>query len=127
MTENEFETGPAEGLIPIAMRNPNELAMTNGELAILSAFAKSPAYRVWQKLSEAILEKTETGHFRNWKDKEAFERTGLVAVAQRTFYEELQLEMKRQLDDFATDYDVVKRKKEALSLSLEEQIVQEFK
>ena len=98
MTENEFETGPAEGLVPIAMRNPSELLMTNGELSILTGFAASPAYRVWQKLAESVLEKTETRHFSTWKDKEAFERTGLVAVAQRLFYEQLQLEMKRQLD-----------------------------
>lgn len=124
---DEFETGPVDGLRPIAMRDPTELQLSPQDLIILANWVSSPAYRVFQKLSEGIIEKTETGHFQNWKDKEAFERTGLIAVSQRMFYEQIQQEAKRQVEEFAGELDFARKKKEGLEKSLEEQIVEEFK
>jgi len=123
---DEFETGPVEGLQPIAMRDPYALKLTPQDLVILVNWISSPAYKVWQKLSEGIIEKSETGHFQNWKDKEAFERTGLVAVAQRLFYEEQQKEIKTQVDEFRSEIDFARKKKESLLESPEDQITREL-
>ena len=43
---DEFETGPAEGLQPIAMRDPLALQLTPQDLVILASWVASPAYRV---------------------------------------------------------------------------------
>lgn len=123
---DEFETGPVEGLKPIAMRDPYALQLTPQDLVILAGWVRSPAYAVWQKLSEGVIEKAETAHFQNWKDREAFERTGLVAVAQRMFYEQLQQEAKKQVDEFAGEIDFARKKQELLKTSPEDQILKEF-
>jgi len=123
---DEFETGPVEGLKPIAMRDPYALQLTPQDLVILANWVASPAYRVWQKLSEGLIEKSETSHFQNWKDKEAFERTGLVAVSKRMFYEEQQHEAKKQVDEFAGEIEFARKKVEMMKVSPEEQIVKEF-
>ena len=123
---DEFETGPVEGLKPIAMRDPYALQLTPQDLVILANWVNSPAYAVWQKLSEGVIEKTETAHFQNWKDKEAFERTGLVAVSQRMFYEQVQCEIKKQVDEFAGEIEFARKKVEMMKVSPEEQIVKEF-
>jgi hypothetical protein len=78
-------------------------------------------------LSEAIIEKTETAHFQNWKDKEAFERTGLAAVAQRMFYEQFQNDAKRKIEEFSSELDFVRKKQDEMKVSPEEQIIREFK
>jgi hypothetical protein len=124
---DEFETGPVDGLQPIAMRDPYELALTPNELVILATWVSSPAYRVWQKLSESVIEKCETAHFQNWKDAEAFQRTGLVAVASRMHYEQVQLEAKRAVEEFSGELDFARIKKEQLKVSPEQQIQDQFK
>jgi len=124
---DEFETGPAEGLQqPIKMRDPYALQLTPQELVILASFVKSPMYFVFQKLSEGLIEKTETAHFKTWKEPETFQRTGMVAVAQRMFYESLQSEMKKMIDEFASELDFIKQKKDLLNTPLETQIKKEF-
>ena len=122
----EFETGPVQGLAPIALRDPNALKLTPQDLVLLANFVGSPVYRVFQKLAEGIIEVTETGHFQNWKDKDAFERTGLVAVAQRAFYEEMQSQMLKQVEEFSSEVDFARKKKEQLKESIEDQILKEF-
>ena len=123
----EFETGPVEGLMPIAMRDSKFLQLTPQDKVILVNHIHSPAYQVYLKLAEGELEKMETAHFQVWKDREAFERTGLFAVAARIFVERLGQEMQRQVEEFAGEVEFAKTKKELLEKSPEEQIQEEFR
>ncbi len=124
---DEFETGPVEGLQPIAMRDPEALSFSPQDLVILATWVSSPAYRVWQKLCEGVIEKLETAHFNNWKNEEAFQRTGLFAVAARAHYEQVQLEAKRAVEEFAGEIDFARIKKEQMKLSPEQMIQDQFK
>ena len=123
---DEFETGPVEGLLPISMRNPEEMKLAPQEQVLLVQGVNSPFYQVLMKVFQGELEKLETAHFKVWKDKEAFERTGLFAVAARIFLERSEAEVKRQIDEFSSDIDFAKKKKELLKASLEDQIREQF-
>ena len=124
----EFETGPAEGLqTPIRMRDPRYLQLTAQEKVTLAQWYGSPAYLVWQKLSEGEIEKLETAHFQNWKDGPLFQRTGLFAVAARDHYEKIQLECRRQVEEFSGEVEFIKQKRELLKTSPEEQVKKEFR
>jgi hypothetical protein len=122
MNVNEFETGPVEGLLPIAMRGPEFLRLTPGELVLLVQGATSPFYQVLMKLAEGELEKLETAHFKCWKDEAEFQRTGLLAVAARIFLERLGQEVQRQADEFASEIAFVKQKKDSLMIDPEQMI-----
>jgi hypothetical protein len=124
---NEFETGPVEGLQPIAMRDPNFLKLTPGDKVILANFYSSPAYAVIMKLMEGEVEKAETDHLKSWRDEVLFQRTGIFAVAMRIFMERVQMEVNRQVEEFAGEVDFARNKKKELETSPEEQILQEFK
>ena len=124
---DEFETGPVEGLQPIAMRDPHALQLSPNDLVILANWVSSPAYKVWQKLSEGVIEKLETAHFQNWKVEADFQRTGLVAISARLHYEQVQLEAKRAVEEFAGELDFARIKKEQVKTSPEQQIQNEFK
>jgi hypothetical protein len=124
---DEFETGPAEGLQPIAMRDPHALQLSPNDIVVLASWVASPAYKVWQKLSEGVIEKLETAHFQNWKIEADFQRTGLVAVSARIHYEQVQLEAKRAVEEFAGELDFARMQKEKLKLSAEQQVLNEFK
>lgn len=123
---NEFETGPVEGLMPIAMRDPNNLKLTPQEMVVLANFIGSPAHAVFLKLVQGEIEKAETAHFRAWKDEAEFQRTGLFAVAMRIAIERLQTEMSRQIEEFRGELEFTKIKKTQAALSPEEQIQKEF-
>ncbi|MGA7855726.1 MAG: hypothetical protein WCA15_20570 [Candidatus Acidiferrales bacterium] len=124
---DEFETGPVEGLQPIAMRDPNALKFSPQDLVILASWVTSPAYKVWQKLCEGVIEKLETAHFSNWKDEEAFQRTGLLAVSARIHYEAVQREAINAVNEFAGEIDFARIKKEQIKISPEQQILNQFK
>lgn len=128
MANEEFETGPVEGLqVPIAMRDPRFLKLSSTEKVTLANWYGTPAYEVWVKLSQGEIEKLETAHFQNWKDREAFERTGLLAVSARIFFERIMSECTRQMEEFSGEVEFIKQKKDLLGTSLEDQIKQEFK
>ncbi|SRR6266568_629247 len=123
----EFETGPVEGLKPIALRDPRFLELTPQDKVTLAQFNNSPAHQVMLKLMAGEVEKAETDHFKKWQDEALFERSGLFAVAMRVFLERLQAEIQRQVEEFAGEVDFIKKQKEVLETSPEEQILQEFK
>ena len=128
MEIEEFETGPVEGLqVPIAMRDPRFLKLSSTEKVTLANWYGTPAYEVWVKLSQGEIEKLETAHFQNWKDREAFERTGLLAVSARIFFERIMSECTRQMEEFSGEIEFVKQKKDLLGTSLEDQVKREFK
>jgi len=124
---NEFETGPVEGLKPIAMRDPNFLKLTPGDKVVLANFYSSPAYAVLLKLMEGEIEKAETGHFKKWQDQDLFQRSGIFCVAMRTFMERLQTEIQRQVEEFAGEVEFARTTKSQLEKSPEEQIQDEFR
>ena len=124
---DEFETGPVEGLVPIAMRDPNFLQLTPQDKVILAQFANSPAHAVFLKLAEGEIEKAETDHFKTWKDKKEFQRTGIFAVAMRIFLERLSAEIQRQVEEFSGEVEFAKQKKAQLQKSPEQQIQEEFR
>lgn len=128
MANKEFETGPVEGLqVPIAMRDPRFLKLSSTEKVTLANWYGTPAYEVWVKLSQGEIEKLETAHFQNWKDREAFERTGLLAVSARIFFERIMSECTRQMEEFSGEVVFLKQKKDLLNTSLEDQVKQEFR
>jgi hypothetical protein len=128
METPEFDTGPVAGLqTPIRMRDPRFLQLTTQEKLVIAQWYGSPAYLVWQKLSEGELEKLETAHFQNWKEEETFQRTGLFAVAARAYFEKIQLECQRQVEEFSGELDFIKQQKELLQTSPEDQVKNEFK
>jgi hypothetical protein len=124
---DEFETGPVDGLRPIAMRDPHALQLTPNDLVTLATWVSSPAYVVWQKLSEGVIEKLETSHFQNWKNESDFQRTGLIAVSARMHYEQVQLEAKRAVEEFAGELDFARINKDKMRVSAEQQVLNEFK
>jgi hypothetical protein len=123
----EFETGPAEGLqVPIRLQDLRNVQLTSQEKVTLAQWFGTPAYQVWLKLSEGEIEKMETAHFQSWKDKETFERTGLVSVSARLFFEAVQKACKHQMEEFSGEVEFARTKRELLQTSLEDQAKKEF-
>ena len=75
---------------------------TMQEMQYLSQLAELPHYQVLLKLMEGICERAETEHFQEWKNREAFDRTGATAVAQRIFFERVQKEVLYQKEELAS-------------------------
>lgn len=75
---------------------------TMGEIQLLSALAGMPHYQVLLKLMEGMCEIAETEHFRQFNDKEKFDRSGMIAVAQRVFFERVQKEVEYQKQELAS-------------------------
>lgn len=119
----EYQMLPAaEGLTgKQSLLNLNE----NQKLA-LANWASSTEYAIFQVLAEGIIEEQVTTHLRCWKDKDSFERTGLVAVAMQTFYERLQKEVKHQYEEFQGELEFVKQETAKDKTSPEELIQRSF-
>src|SRR5215469_2626719 len=122
---DEFNTGPAEGLMPVAMRDPRYLELNSQEKLVLATFLGSPAYHVLFKLFEGEVQKAETEHFQKWRDKKEFHRTGLFAVSMRIAMERIQREINRQVEELSGEFQYVKNKQEQAGKSLEDQIQEE--
>jgi len=69
---------------------------TMNEVQMLADLAGMPHYQILLRLMEGEVERGETDHMKAYKDKELFERTGLIAVAQRIFFERVQKEIEHQ-------------------------------
>jgi hypothetical protein len=120
--ENEFELqDPAPGL-EARRESPDDSELTPNEKLLLVQWGSSKEYDVFLKLSESIITRAETFHFKNWGNHEAFERTGLIAVAMRIFYERLQKEIKHHYEEFAGEIAFAKTEKEVAKTSPEEMI-----
>lgn len=110
---------PAEGLVG----RKSTLTLSENERLSLVNWATSTEYKVFLRLAEAIIEVDETSHLKAWRDKEAFERTGLVAVAERIFFERLQKEINTQYEEFQGELEFLKTERGASQMS-PEQIIQ---
>jgi len=69
---------------------------TLNEVQMLADLAGMSHYQILLRLMEGEVERGETDHMRAYKNKEEFERTGLIAVAQRIFFERVQKEIEHQ-------------------------------
>lgn len=103
MEEHEL-LAPAQGL----MDRKGTLELSDSEKIMLANWAESTEYKVFLRLAEAIIEVAETAHFKVWKDKEAFDRTGLMAVSMRVFFERLQNEVKVQYEEAEGELDFLR-------------------
>ena len=83
-----------------ALQKNEHLALSHAEAAVVSRLPNSTEYNAILKIMEGEIEKLETEHMQNWKDKDLFERTGLVAVAARTLYERFQIEINFHSSEF---------------------------
>ena len=112
---NEFEDfdllEPAPGLAPVSA-DLKHLALNAQEKLYLVQWYGSHAYNVFVKLANGEMEKAETRHFQNWRNKEDFERTGLIAVALRLFFESLQQEFNHQVEEFQGEVTFAKQTEE---------------
>lgn len=80
-----------------AARGVNDhIVFSNADTQLLSQLPNSALYNVLLRLMEGELEKLETLHLQSWAEKDKFERTGLIAVAARVFYEGVQKEVNYQ-------------------------------
>jgi hypothetical protein len=119
----EYELLPAaEGLVG----KKSLLTLNETQKLALANWKSSSEYAIFQILAEGIIEAQVTAHLQVWKDKEAFERTGLVAVAMQAFYERLQKEVNYQYDEFQGEVDFVKQEKAKDQTSPEELIQRSF-
>lgn len=124
METPEYETGPAEGLGVSA--DFQSLKLTANDKVVLANGVHSPFYGVLLKLAEGEIQKLETAHFKVWKEKEAFERTGLTAVAARLFFERLQAEFARQAEEFSSEVEFAKKEQSRAQTSPEDFVLNEF-
>ena len=124
---DEFDTGPAAGLAPAVVREHKNIELTPQDKVTLVQFYHSNNYQVVLKLMEGEITKAETDHFKRWRDKDEFERTGLLAVSMRIFFERIQTEINRQVEEFAGELEFARSKKKELETSPEEQVQNSFK
>lgn len=102
---------PAPGLAAVSPDGLH-LGLNAQEKLVLVQWYGTSAYNVFVKIANGEIEKAETRHFQNWKDKEVFERTGLIAVALRMFFETLQQEFNHHVDEFRGEVAFAKQTEE---------------
>ena len=120
----EYELLPAaEGLVG----KKSLLTLNETQKLALANWASSTEYQIFKVLSEGIIEEQLTAHLKVWRDKDEFERTGLVAVAMQLFYERLQKEVKYQFEEFQGELDFAKKEQVKENTSPEELIQNSFR
>jgi hypothetical protein len=86
----------------------------------------SPTYNVILRILEGEIEKLETEHMQAWRDKDLFERTGLVAVSARMLYEKFQIEVNYHSAEFMGAMEAATTERVVAEMSPEEFIRQSF-
>ena len=76
------------------------LRLTAAEMAAIATLPNSPLYQVILRVMEGELTKLETAHMQKWGDRESFDRSGLIAVAARIFFESVQKEINYQTEEY---------------------------
>ena len=104
----------------------DHLVINRDESAIASRLPNSPDYNFILRVAEGELQKLETAHLKTWADKEMFERTGLMAVAARVFFERLQNEINFHSSEFLAEEEAEKIDQEAWEMTPEEFIRRGF-
>lgn len=129
MKEIDYETialgGQPSGPQETVIRN-DHLVITGGESVIASRLPNSPEYNFILRIMEGEIEKLETEHMRTWKDEKLFERTGLIAVAARMFYERVQVEINHHSSEYLGDQEAEQIEQEVKEMTPEEFIRRGF-
>ena len=100
--------------------------LSHAELQIVSGFPNSAQYNITLKILEGEIEKLETEHMRLWKNKEEFERSGLIAVAARKIYERYQKEINFHAEQFQIKLEDDQIEQEVKSMTPEEILRKSF-
>ena len=120
----------ALGLQPEASKDAviknDHLVITAGESAIASRLPNSAEYNFILRVLEGEIIKLETEHMQNWRDKDLFERTGLVAVASRMLYERFQSEINYHSSEYLGAQEAYEVEQKVAELSPEEFIRRGF-
>ena len=104
----------------------DHLVITPDESAIASRLPNSSEYNFVLRVLEGEIIKLETEHMQNWRDKDLFERTGLVAVASRMLYERFQSEINYHSSEYLGAQEAYEVEQEVAELSPEEFIRRGF-
>jgi hypothetical protein len=104
----------------------DHLVITADESAIASRLPNSSEYNFILRVLEGEIIKLETEHMQNWRDKELFERTGLVAVASRMLYERFQSEINYHSSEYLGAQEAYEVEQEVAELSPEDFIRRGF-
>lgn len=102
------------------------IPLSHPEASALMQAPNSLLYNVILRIMEGEIEKMETEHLSVWKKKEEFERTGLVAVSARLFYERVQKEINFQISEFIGNEEARTEEEKVKQMSPEELIRKAF-
>ena len=114
-------TGPKDTVI-----KNDHLEISQDEAAIASRLPNSSEYNFVLRVLEGEIIKLETEHMQNWRDKDLFERTGLVAVASRMLYERFQSEINYHSSEYLGAQEAYEVEQEVAELSPEDFIRRGF-
>lgn len=74
--------------------------LTDNEKQNLSTLPGSKGYEALLKIMNEVIANAESEHFAAYKDRDLFDRTGLIAVSMRAFLEEVKQEINSQVEIF---------------------------
>jgi hypothetical protein len=120
----------AQGLrIPVpkaALAKNDHISLSPGDASTVARLPNSPEYNVILRIMEGELEKLETEHMQSYKDRDSFDRSGLIAVAARLFYERFQVEVNFHSSEFIGNIEDERINKEVEQMSPEEFVRRAF-
>jgi hypothetical protein len=125
----DFEQAIEDFHIPkpkATLAKQDHIALSNAESSTVSRLPNSPTYNVVLRILEGEIEKLETEHMQAWRDKELFERTGLVAVSARMLYEKFQIEVNYHSAEFVGAMDAAANEQAIAEMTPEDFIRQGF-
>jgi hypothetical protein len=102
------------------LQRNDHLVLSHAERAVVATLPNSSAYNVILRIMEGEIEKLETLHMLSWRNKEEFERTGLIAVAARSFYTQLQNEINYHSIEFSGEQQAIQIEKAVEEMTPEE-------
>jgi hypothetical protein len=120
----------ALGLQPEASKEAiiknDHLVISQDESVIAARLPNSNEYNFVLRVLEGEIIKLETEHMQTWRDKDLFERTGLVAVASRMLYERFQNEINFHSSEYLGAQEAYDVEQEVAELSPEDFIRRGF-
>jgi hypothetical protein len=130
MPGEDFES-IALGLKPTSQKKktlqPNQhIPLSHGQMAILASAPQSDLYQVLLVIMEGVAQKLETEHMRHWKDKELFDRSGVLAVAAQLYFEAVQHEVLYQVNEFIGREDMMVAEAEAAEMTPQDFLKRSF-
>jgi hypothetical protein len=110
---------------PATVKNEHA-ELTIQEQAIAARLPNSDIYNVTLRILEGEALRLETEHMQAYKDKELFERTGLMAVTARLLYERFQMEVNYHAAEYRGELEAATVQQRVDEMSPEDFIRQGF-